>query len=405
MSIQGDTCFAQADTTPCSFADFAVDPANFDMARSTGEAILIIDGFGSGFFPELVRYRNRLRGFYSIDGDQLTQQVLSVHLPERLGNALTSFAGPEFVPASALASVASAVNERYGKLNLLSLGHGGAVFGFLAELVPEQPLVLLELTGLLDIPQGLCHGIDDASLAAATAHFTAVAGSLRQVMTNESVRFINASFGSTTAVLPAIWQRDCPGTSVPGTEQLQQILHIYDPFYGLLFRSDGVIAAHAAANLGSPVDFPFDQVNAQYPNQVRAGFISSLNSGLDESGRGTVQKTEQFPDTGSADVYLNWDCEGLDICADPHYQVSAAFGLAMANVLSMSSSDIAPLALARLINLRYGGHAAEPMTDDLVRALQRELTPALCGNDGAQPCVYQDPIPHRQLEIYRLHYQ
>lgn len=189
---------------------------------------------------------------------------------------------------------------------------------------------------------------------------------------------------------------------MPSAEQLRQVLHIYDPFYARLFHSDGVIAAHAAANLGDAADFPFDQVNAQYPNQVRVGFISSLSSGLDEFGRGTVHKDEQFPGDGSADVYFNWDCRTLGPCADPHYQLSAAFGLAVGALPLMSSSYISPLAIARLVNLRYAIHASEPMTDELVSALQRELTPALCGDDGAQRCVYQDPILHHQLEPDRL---
>jgi hypothetical protein len=221
-------------------------------------------------------------------------------------------------------------------------------------------------------------------------------------MTDNQVHFLNASFGSTTPVLAEEWPRSCPGVAVPDSDQLRQVLHIYDPFYELLFHTGGVIAAHAAANLGSAVDFPFDQANAQYPNQVRVGFFSSLSSGLDELGRGAVQKDEQFPDNGSADVYLNWDCQTLGPCSDPHYELSAAFGLAMGALPITSSSYISPLAVARLVNLRYANHAREPMTDELVSVLRSELTPALCGSDGAQPCVYQDPILHRQLEPDRL---
>jgi hypothetical protein len=71
----------------------------------------------------------------------------------------------------------------------------------------------------------------------------------------------------------------------------------------------------------------------------------------------------------------------------------------------MSTSYVTPLAVARLVNLRYANHAGEPMSNALVRALERELTPPLCGDGGDQPCVYQDPIAHRQLEPYRLRYR
>jgi hypothetical protein len=137
---------------------------------------------------------------------------------------------------------------------------------------------------------------------------------------------------------------------------------------------------------------------------VRIGFISSASSGLDEQGRGTVHKVQQFPDSGSADVYLNWGCEpaGVELsCATPHYQMVAGYGLAVVTLPFMATSFINPLGAARLINLRYANHAGEPMTNALIQTLKQELTPPLCGPAGDQPCVYQDPIAHDQLEGVR----
>jgi hypothetical protein len=196
-------------------------------------------------------------------------------------------------------------------------------------------------------------------------------------------------------VVLAFSRRAC-GTGQPGNA------------HDVLFNSEGIITAHAAANLGSPADYPFDQISERYPNRVRIGFISSLSSGLDEFGRGPVSKAEQFPADGDADVYLNWGCEVGEVpptCAEPHYQIAAAFGLGAGTVSIMSSSYVSPLGLARLVNLRYANHAAAPMTNDLVRLLKQEITPALCGDGHDQPCVFQDPIAHRQLEIDRLGYQ
>jgi hypothetical protein len=403
-SVQSDTCFAQGDPALCEWADYEVGPAQFNMARSTGESILVIDEFVPGFFPELVRYRNRIRGFYEVRDDTVAARVLSVHLPRRLGDVLVSFAGPEFIPADALARVALAISPIYGKVNLLYYGHGGVILTHLIELVPEQALVLLDIGHLVDLPPMVCAGIDDGTIAAATAHVTAIAASLARVMTEHQVRFINASFGSTTATVAESWRRTCGG-AVPSAEQLQRVLHVFDPLFDLLFHSEGVITAHAAANLGCPGDYPFDQVSAKYSNRVRVGFISSLSSGLDEAGRGAVNKADQFPVDGDADVYLNWGCEAPDVCAEPHYRGAGVFGFGSGTLPIMSTSYVNPLGLARLINLRYANHGAEPMTDALVQKLRRELTPSLCGADGAQPCVYQDPIVHRQLEPYRLHYE
>ncbi len=234
----------------------------------------------------------------------------------------------------------SAVNAAYGKLNLIYYGHGGVVFGHAVELVPEQPLVLLDLTQFLDLPAAVCSGIDEQPLAAASAHFTAIAASLKQVMIEQNVHFINASFGSTVPNLATDWARTCDG-EVPSNDQLRELLHVYDPIYDLLFNTEGIVTAQAAASLGSPADYPFDQVSPKYPNRVRVGFISSRSSGLDELGRGTVHKADQFPPLGDADVYLNWRCEmGTPdpVCAEPHYEFAAPFGRGTATVPLMSTS-------------------------------------------------------------------
>ncbi|HEY3255490.1 MAG TPA: hypothetical protein VGJ91_16140, partial [Polyangiaceae bacterium] len=361
--IQTDSCFAGDDSSLCEWSDYEVGPAQFGMARSTAEAVLLIDDFGAGYYPQLVRYRNRLLGFYRVDGDRVASQILSVHLPTRLGDALVSFAGPEFIPARALARVGSAATAAYGKLNLLYYGHGGVVFAHAVELVPEQPLLLLDLAELLALPPAVCAGIDEQTLAAASAHFAAIAASLKQVMIDKNVRFINASFGSTAPDLAVQWARTC-GSEVPSSEPLQALLHSYDPIYDLLFNTEGILTAQAAANLGSPADYPFDQVSAKFPNRVRVGFISAYSSGLDEMGRGTVQKVEQLPVLGDADVYLNWGCEAAvpePRCAERHYEFAASFGLGTATVSLMSTSYVDPLGLARLVNLRYARHASEPM--------------------------------------------
>jgi hypothetical protein len=403
-NIQADTCFAQEDTSQCEWASYEVGPAQFKMARSSGEAILVIDDFGAGFFPELVRYRNRILGFYRVDDETIESEVLSVRLPKRLGDALVSFAGPDFIPARSLTALVAPIVASYEKLDLFYPGHGGLVFGHLVELVPEQPLVLMDLAQLFALPPALCRAVDSDAVAAAIAHFVAIAAALKQVIAGNNVRFINASFGTTASTLAEDWSRTCD-SAAPSGEQLQQLLHIYDPIYDVLFNTDGVVTAHAGTNLGSPADFPFDQVSAAYPNRVRVGFFSSLSSGLDEAGRGTVSKAAQFPADGDADVYVNWECETLGACADPRYELVGPFGLGRFNLSVMTSSYVNPLALARLVNLRYANHSDQPMSNALVQTLVQEMIPSLCGAGGTEPCVYQDPIVHRQLELYRLHYE
>jgi hypothetical protein len=399
-SVESDPCVTQ--DAGCEWADYEIGPAQLRLPWSTGEAILVIDEL-AGFVPELVRYRNRIRGYYRVNGDHIELQVRSVHLPRRFGDVLVGFA--DSTPAADLVAVSVAVSEAYRRLNLPSyVGHGGIVLSHLIDLVREQPLLLIDNTSLFQIASAMCtSGITPDTLAQATARNAALAADLRQLMTAHNVRFVNASFGTSSPVLALAWERTC-GTPVPSTDQLRQLLHTEDAINDVLFHSDGVITAHAGANLGDPLDFPFDQVNVQYPNQVRIGFISSASSGLDEHGRGTVHKVQQFPDSGSADVYLNWGCEpaGVELsCATPHYQMVANYGLAVFTLPFMATSFINPLGAARLIKLRNANHAGEPMTNALIQTLKQELTPPLCGPAGDQPCVYQDPIAHDQLEGVR----
>jgi len=403
--ITADTCFAQPDTSGCEWADYGFGPTYFDMAVSTGEAILMVDDLDDGALPQLVRYRNRILGFYRVEGDTIEARTPSVHLPRQLGDSLTSFAGPNFIPASALTMVAQAASTAYSKVPLLFPGHGGIVISHLVELAPEQPLVFLDLTGLLGLLPSLCAPLDDATLAAARAHFESIAASLSQLLHDQNVRFVNASFGDSAQTLAADWSRTC-GTQIPSPDVVRQLLHLYDPIYDALFNTEGVITAQAAANLGDPLDFPFDQVSPAFRNRVRVGYISSRDSGLDELGRGTVQKADQFPGNPSdADVFVNWRCEMFVGCADPHYELAGDFGLGSTALAIMATSYVDPLGLGRLINLRYANHRDQPMSNPLIQTLEQELTPARCGSDGAQPCAYQDPIAHRQLEVYREHYK
>ncbi len=399
--ITADTCFAQSDTSACEWADYSLGPNFFNMTASTGEAILIVDDMDDGALAQLLRYRNRILGMYRVNGQAMELRAPSVRLPKQLGDALVSFAGPEFIPANQLGLVGQAAGATYRNVPLLFLGHGGIVFSHLVELAPEQALVLLNLRGLLGLLPALCEGVDSGRLAAARAHFVAVASGVRGLMRERNVRFVNASFGDSAQTLARDWSRTC-GTAVPSPDVVRELLHLYDPIYDVLFNTSGVITAHAASDLGDATDFPFDQLGPLFKNRVRVGFISSMNSGLDAFGRGTVHKAEQFPrNNGDADVFVNWRCEFTAGCAQPHYEMAGAFGLGAIALPLMTSSYVNPLGLGRLINLRYKNHERELMSDTLIQTLKQELTPALCGQGGTQPCVYQDPITHGQLEVYR----
>jgi len=67
------------------------------------------------------------------------------------------------------------------------------------------------------------------------------------------------------------------------------------------------------------------------------------------------------------------------------------------------SADIAPSASVSLAQFPPDGDA--DVTNELIQTLKHEMVPMLCGDDEAQSCVYQDPIVHHRLEVYRKKYR
>lgn len=406
QQIGRDTCFQTQAPSQCEWDDFSIGPDSFNMAKRSDASILVMDpDFTVAANPFLLRYRNRILGYYEFDEthDEFAPMTLVARLPRLLGQVEVSFAGPEFIPASALTEVAKAAGKTYASLNLTSLpGHGAIVLGHLVDLVPEQPLVVVKMN-TREIPAELCSSLNADSIDRVKARIASRAASLRALMARHNVRYVNASFGSTTKTMANDWSAVCHSTP-PGTEQLRSLLSMLEPIYETLFNTPGVIAAQASAELGDPSDFPFDQRTERLANRVRVGHFSSTASGLDGDGRGSLVKTEQFPANG-ADVFLNWGCGGYkESCGEPHYRVVGGFGLSEATDPIMTTSFITPLAVARLVNLKNVRHPQEPWSNELVAQLQSDLTPPKCGT-GKEACVYQDPIANRQLEVYRLNYK
>lgn len=415
--LKGDTCFQSQDASHCDWQDVVLDWKAFEPQKSN-DAILIIDSFQEHLmFMGLIRFQNRVKGLYqvsSITSNQYDLQAPVEHMPRRLAEVLANLAGPGFVASTQLLDVANAVYDVYHRHLSGFLGHGGAVFGHLVDLVPENPIVLVDLVNGGYPPDVWCHTLDAAALQKARVRSSALADSLRKIITDNNVRYINVSSGATADNLADKWRQSCGDAAVPSTEELRALFDTINPFYDVLFNTEGVVAAHAAIAISDPVDFPFDQASSDFPNQVRTGFFSSPASGLDGEGRGNLVNVAQYPpNAADADVFLNWGCDHGPYgphpgqCATPHFELSADFGLAVGTDLVMQTSWIAPLAVARLVNLKDSRHASENWSNELVARMKQELTPRACGLDGSSICQYQDPFAHaaEQLEVYRLGYK
>ena len=408
--IRADTCFRErADVSTCLWVAATHEPAlDFAMNDSTGEAILIADDFRV-VSPLVLRYRNRLRGVLRTteDGTVATTQV-SWHVPLRFHEVMTSFSGPDFIPAEWLRSLRIPISDTYSAHLGSGATHGNFVFALLVEANPQQPIVLWDDHGFQDAPQeAFCDptGTPEA-LESLREHARRKADSLRAHLGTYNVRFINYSRGTTVHTLRDMWEQRC-WTPAPADAVLLAKLKTEEPVLEVLFGSPGVFAAHAAGYVDSPEESPFDFPSERFPNRLRIGFFSTLESGLDPMGRGPLEGLQGQPAPQAVDVYLNSGIQPVRPFAySPTPLLHASdFGLDVLPITFTSTSWIAPLGLSRFIHLRESLYGGQPLTNERVAALMDAMVPAACTEQPEGRCRYQDPLLHGQTEAMRLGYR
>lgn len=405
--INSDTCFLGPDVSACSWGSFPYKPAEFSMTANSGEAILIIDRFPA-LPARAIRYKNRIAGYYRVTPSGAIGAVsFSWHAPTQLYKVLSSFASPNFVPARLLSTLYEPLHKMYGFYASESFGHGSYVFSLLVEANPHQPIVLL------DSPQFSWFAHDDFCDASGSAESErrlrdkaqTVADEIRVLLRTHNVRFINYSSGITLLSVLSDWQQNCTGMT-PTDEILRRKLGAYAPIMDVLFKSKGVFAAHASINIGDPRDYPYDLASPTYPNRLRAGYFTALDSGLDSQGRGDTTSLTGWPSRNDADVYLNsgvLPMRPYPYNKTPLLQVDE-FGVSTFPISLTTTSWITPLALSRFIHARYSSAGKEELSDELITELLKLIVPTRCGATSDQACVFQDPLKHGQIESVRLGY-
>jgi hypothetical protein len=405
--VEADTCFNR--TKPdfgCAWTEHPFDPSEFAMADSTGEAILIVDTL-PGLSPAMFRHRRRLKGYYRPTEDgTLAPARYTWRLPTTVHDALDAFATPEFIPSEWLTPLAEPLQRRFPLTYPEAVAHGGNVFALLVETSPRQPIILLDSLNHETFARGLACDASDAGLAAFSERVRQVAASLRQLLREHNVRFINVSRGDTFFSVRETWSKHC-GTPLPSEEVLRAQLHALAPLYDVLFNTPGVFAAHSAIDSTGSHDYPYDGLDARYPFRLRMGFFQTLESGLDARGHGPYHQLAGWPALANADVFFNSGV--LDERPYPYnrtpYLIVDPLGVSISPVSHTTTSWIAPLGLARFISLRDGPYAGQPLTEDLVRTLQRDMVPEECPDLPRGRCLYQDPLLHGQVEAVRLGYR
>ncbi|AKF85918.1 hypothetical protein MFUL124B02_18595 [Myxococcus fulvus 124B02] len=407
--VLADTCYQGEDTRGCPSVTVPFAPTrDFAMKDSTGEALLIVDDFTT-LSPRLLRYRNRLQGYYqALEGGDVVPADPEWLLPPKLHEALTTFASEDFIPAEALRALAEPLRAHYPAQGRQSVGHGNTVFSLLVEANPRQPIVVMDHPGLYELSRSeFCEPTGEpGALERLRGRAQRAATGLRSIIERHDVRFVNLSLGETVDTLRRTWPQYCSGEA-PGVEVLRAKLAAYAPIAQVLFATPGVFTAQAAIDAKDPLDYPYDYPSAEYPNRLRVGFFTTLDSGLDASGRGDTSKLEGWPARENVDVYLNsgvLPTRPFTHNATPWLQVDS-FGVDIFPITAATTSWMAPLALSRFIHVRYERFADRTMTDELIQRITKWMVPSACEDLPDLVCVFQDPLAHGQLEVTRLGYR
>lgn len=410
-AILADACFTQsADPSVCRWYNGIYSPADFAMRPNSGEAILVVDNLPA-LPTRALRYKNRIAAYYRPEpGRSLVPATSQWRMPEALWRALTTFAGPEHVPAQRLEALIPAIESSYGHLAapMADATHGSEVFALLADANPAQPLVLVDTVDLFRIaPHDYCDATGSAAAherLMQAAHESAV--QLGNIMRTHNVRFVNFSAGHSLPVLAEGWAGAC-GTVVPSVSVLHAKLQAYAPIYRVLFNTPGVLAAQAATDGSNPRNHPYDQPGAIFGNRLRAGFFTQLASGLDERGRGNATALGGWPAQGEADIYLNTGVlpmRPFEFNATPLLRLGR-YGVGLEPIMRSTTSWATPLALSYLIYIRHAQFSGQPMSDALIVKILDAATPPLCPALPGGRCIYQDPLKHGQVEAVRLGYR
>lgn len=402
-AIRADTCRPAG--ANCAWTDRAYSPAEFEMAPGSGEAILIIDSL-----PRLpvraIRFRKHIKGYFRLGaGGAMHAATTGWRIPAALWNALDRFSGPAFVPSQRLAPIGDAANQAYAGIAFDNSGHGSTVFSLIADNSPGQPLVLMDA---IDLPAIAAADYCDAAGgdAAQTRLVQAAqraADAIVALMRAHDVRFVNYSAGHTFQTVRDSWQGRC-GTPLPAEAVLRDRLAAYAPIYAALFGTPGVLAVQAASETSGLHDAPYDQRIPAYRNRVRTGYFTVLASGLDDSGRGGVAAPQGWPARADADIFVN-----TGVLPERPYAFNRTpllqsddFSTALFPITAPHTSWVAPLALARMIHLRFSQFPGRPFDDALIADILDAATPARCPGQWDDRCAFQDPMLHGQTEAVRL---
>ncbi|WP_028456225.1 hypothetical protein [Chitinilyticum litopenaei] len=414
QALQGLSCpDARCEAVTVRFSDGQFQPAKL----KSDQTILVIDTGGLDW-PSAVTYRTRVKSQWEWDASgQIRQRNASVSMPRYLAGMYASLsqlrqqAPDAFIPAAWLEPLRARVQQISPQVAQPYAGHGAVVLGYVAEHNPQAELVVADVPDFASLfKTEFCAGNAEAfrqKVATASAQFR------QRVLEEQQVEYVNMSAGwELSRSIATSAERLCGGGL--NRSQQQALLRAHDPFMQQLFASERVLGVQAGSGDYQPDEHELDAL--PLPNRVRVGFYNSgaTPSTLDAQGvpRGALPPVPDFQRNSLAilDVLVNFNFAGFGHQCQPGpytYAHPGLLGLGYGALCSEQTSWAAPTVLSRLVHLRESRYAGQAWSAGLIGELKQALTPRSCQHElaGAQgQCTLQDPLQHRQHELFRLGY-
>ncbi len=380
------------------------------------QTILVLDTDGMDFLATQT-YRHRIKSYWHYTRlGQLEPHDAAVKVPDfipdlyqRLRQFHQSGSEHGFMPAQWLLPLQTEMQRLARGFTQPYAGHGSIALSYLAEHNPQAELVVVKLPEFATLFQDeFCR----ADIPALTAKISALSEQFYQTLIlGQDVEFLNMSAGYEREGIRIAAQR-C--AIPPPASQYAALLQAYQPFYQMLFNSPKLLAVQAGVVNNDPNRFPLDQ--AVLPHRIRAGFYNTglTSSGLSAQGVPTAMSpalpADQQNSLAVLDVLINFAYDAASLPCQTQtsaYRIPAASGFGYGALCDEQTSWAAPAVLSRLIHLRQSQFAAAAWSDQLIGQLKQALTPSLCtaaGNASPVACKLQDPLLHRQHEVFRLQY-
>ncbi|SFD01467.1 hypothetical protein SAMN02745724_03209, partial [Pseudoalteromonas denitrificans DSM 6059] len=234
------------------------------------------------------------------------------------------------------------------------------------------------------------------------------------VLIGENIEYINYSGGFIVDTVKRAWAKNkCDGSV--SDKEASDIAMALLPFYERLFNTSGILGIQAAYpfNVGDESKYPLDA--EPFNNRIRVTYYTTEthDTSLPENGvvaekQPVVGFDSEFTFLSSADLFVNFgvvDFDPTQTNKTPK-QTYDVFGMRSMPELDLHTSWAAPVGLSQILYLRNSLFSEEEHSQFLIEQLIDATTPEGCSfySEFNNKCRIQDPLKHRQHEVYRLGY-